>query len=246
MLSKCLGCMQGVVLLSETHPAAMDNPYTYPLKQATEWFGLLTVKDLRGWKRAGGVGFAQQVMLMNERARARGDALVLRDWSHIDFTGVPFAKPTGRSAVEAALGEVFEVRIADTVRHPVDHWLSLSRLPIIAKAGLTLSAHMAGVRAHAEGCARAGWLLRYEDFTRDPDSELGRLCERLGVAYDPTWRERWASYETVTGDKPGQGRGAGAGEIRPLARREHDPGLIGRCRANADYVRACELLGYEP
>jgi hypothetical protein len=64
------------------------------------------------------------------------------------------------------------------------------------------------------------------------------------VAYDAGWETKWRAYRTITGDDP-RGDTRGEEAIRVLPRREAPAGLIERMRAQADYRRACELLGYE-
>jgi len=91
----------------------------------------------------------------------------------------------------------------------------------------------------------AGWM-RYEDVTRDPDGKLRELCGMLGIGFDAGYGERWASYETITGDvQRGQSRGVREARIRPLERKVIDEGLLERFRADDRYQKVCALLGYE-
>ena len=131
------------------------------------------------------------------------------------------------------------------MRHPLDQWLSLSRLDVI-RGALTPEAYLAGVRAFSEQIAGEPFT-RFEDFTRAPMPEARALCERLGVPFDPGFMTRWRAYEKVTGDrKEHASRGGASKQIRPLPRREVEPSLLERFRASEDYRVSCELLGYEP
>jgi hypothetical protein len=115
----------------------------------------------------------------------------------------------------------------------------------IMRGRLSPEVYLRGCGAWAGHAAEVGFV-RYEDFTADPEAVLQTLCERLTIAYDPSWRERWASYATITGDSPRMGsRGAESSEIRTLGRGTLPDGLHGAFLATADYRRACELLGYE-
>src|SRR5512145_1245226 len=61
LISKCLGCMSGVVLLSEIHPLGTN--HFNPLLQAQRWYGLLSTQDLIDLKGRGRIGFADAIEL---------------------------------------------------------------------------------------------------------------------------------------------------------------------------------------
>jgi hypothetical protein len=88
--------------------------------------------------------------------------------------------------------------------------------------------------------------VRYEDLTRDPDGELGKLCAMLEIEFDPGYAERWGSYVHVTGDTNRSGsEGTRVNEIRPLERKGVDERLLERLRGDERYVEICGLLGYD-
>src|SRR5512132_3587664 len=159
LISKCLGCMSGVVLLSEIHPLG-TNQFN-PLVQAQRWYGLLSSQDLHDLKSRGRIGFVDAIELIRRRADDCGQRLVIRDWSHLDFTGVPFiAKPAHRLLTAEALARRFELLQVCTVRHPLDQWLSLSQLAVV-QGRLTLEGFLAGYRRFAEVASGIGFH-RYE------------------------------------------------------------------------------------
>lgn len=239
LISKCLGCMSGVLLLSEIHPLGTN--HFNPLVQAQRWYGLLSTQDLTELKARGRISFADAIALIHQRAGECSQQLVVRDWTHLDFTGVPFvARPAHRLLTAEALGPRFELLQLCTVRHPLDQWQSLSRLAVV-QGRLTLDAYLAGYRRFAE-VARAIGFFRYEDFTRDPKVVMKAICSRLDLRYDRHFTERWRDYAFVTGDVAGSRGGA---EIRPVPRRPVDPDLLRTLAANADYHASLELLGYE-
>ncbi len=242
MLTRCLGSMDKLVVLSEVHPNALK--LTNPARQAHEWFGLISRSERASFERPG-ASFIEFIALVELRARRKGKRLVLRDWSHIDYIGVPYASPTNRPGLIEALAESFEIHAASSVRHPLDQWLSLNSLDVI-RGRLSVEAYLRGVRAFSEQVASPS-PMRFEDFTREPVTELRTLCERMDVPFDPSFITRWHAYEKVTGDrKEHASRGSGRKEIKPLQRRDCDPGLLETFRASEDYRAACELLGYEP
>lgn len=241
LIGKCLGCMDTVTLLSEIHPG--DLATTSPMTQAQRWFGLIDSKDISRWKIRP-PNMLQFVSLCETRASGQGQRLVLRDWSHLDYIGVPYARPAFGFALADELKAVYDIRSATTVRHPVDQYLSLMQLPVVARV-LDFEAYVLGCVRFAEYASEHGFY-KYEDFTRDPDSVLGSICKDLDVPFDPGYREKWHAYTTITGDtSPGLGRGSAKKTIQSFDRKPMDDGLLDAFRGNDDYLRACSLLGYE-
>lgn len=242
LISKCLGSMGSVALLSEIHP--LGTQQFNPLQQAVAWHNLISKGEAKSWARTRKrLTFNDVMAEINRRARERGQSLVVREWSHLDVIGRPFVKPPLRPVMIDALAERFEIAQAITVRHPVDQYLSLVRLDVVQ--GMAVEEYLRGCRVFAEW-AHAEGFVKYEDFTADPDASLRILCDKLRVEFDASYAERWASYDKVTGDtaKANTGRGAAESRIRSLPRRETPEGLLETFRANADYARTLELLGY--
>jgi len=238
VISKCLASMNSVALLSEIHPAG--GRWFNPLQQAHVWHGLLQEEDLARLRGGAPMPFHAAIGLIERRARDRGLALVLRDWSHLDFTAVPFLpQPSYRLTLALALLPAFEIVNTATVRHPIDQWLSLSQLAVI-KGRLGLADYLRGYRRFAEVAVRIGFL-RYEDFTRDPAGAMALLCQRLRLPYDPGFQERWMHYTKITGDTP---PGSRPPEIVPSRRKACPDELIAAFAENEDYRQAIRLLGY--
>jgi hypothetical protein len=238
LISRCLGCMSGVLLLSEIHP--LGTAQFNPLVQAQRWYGLLSSQDLAALRARGGIAFADAIELIHERALDAGQRLVIRDWSHLDFTGVPLvANPAYRLLTAEALARRFQLHQLCTVRHPLDQWLSLRELAAV-RGKLTFERYLAGVRRFAETAAQIGFL-RYEDFVVDPEAVMKELCRRLDLRFDRHFAERWSSYAFVTGDVAGCRSG---GRIEPAPRRPIEPDFLAAVALNTDYRRSLELLGY--
>ena len=213
-----------------------------PVRQARDWFGLVDDNDVSALRqRTGAVRFADIVALIAERCAARGETLVLRDWSHLDFTGAPFERnPPYRFRIVEALESRMPVTRCCTVRHPLDQWLSFRQLSILWK-DYGVDQFLMGYRAFAEQAVELGFF-RYEDFLDDTGSVLDGICQRLELSFDPAWRELWHLYDKLTGDG---GAIRESNEIAPRQRKPVEPGLLAELAANADYNASIEMLGYE-
>lgn len=257
VVGKCLGVMPGVAMHSEVHPAInklLEHPLTQStpdvvkvlqrmeaLRQAHQWFGLLTAEDRAALvQRRTLPSFEDSVDLIHRRAAEKGLVLLLRDWSHLDFAAAPFlARPTFRLTTAELLARKYQVVATTFVRHPIDQWLSIQNIPML-KQRLSLEQYLEGTHKFAIEARRLGFV-RYEDFTKDPDAEVRVLCERLRLPFDPTYKERWAAYTKITGDTRGT---RAQTEIVSLPRRPADPSLIDAFAANPDYRATIEILGY--
>ena len=237
VICRCLASMKDVVLLSEIHPAGMQ--MFNPLQQAHDWYGLLDPEE-KAQARRGEFGFLEAVQLIWQRCESANRVLVLRDWSHLDYTGVPFTMPSFRSALADTLSAAFEVVRFSTVRHPLDQWLSLS-LSKVYREQLGAVKFLRGARRFAESAVETGFV-RFEDFTRNPDRGLRDICTALQLEFDPGYATRWMHHVNITGDVfPGR-----AGDrITPLPRQAVNPGTESRFRSMANYAETVALLGYQ-
>lgn len=237
VICRCLASMEGVVLLSEIHPQGLR--MFDPLQQAVEWYGLLRPMDI-AHVEAGKLSFAQAIGLVAERCAEQDRLLILRDWNHLDYIGLPFAQPGYRPLLAETLQADFELIRFATVRHPLDQWLSLIRNPLFAER-LPIGKYLKGVRRFAEMASGTG-LLHYEDFTANPDDALMRLCAALQLPFDPGYRLRWASYKNITGDVlPGRSE---AEKISSLPRQDMAAEVQQGFANRADYQRILDLMNY--
>jgi hypothetical protein len=239
LIARCIGCMDGIVLLSEINPGGTE--YFDPLVQAHQWFALLSADDLRRiGDRSGALAFEDAITLIDERCRERGLRLVIRDWTHLDYTGVPFVR---RPAYELTLARVLAARFTlnslATVRHPIDQWLSLQRIALPG-GRIPVETFLHGCRRFAREAVRMGFV-RYEDFLRAPQTIMGEICARLALPFDPGFIDKWPHYSKVTGDTEGLARTA----ITAPPPRNYPPELLARLTTNADYREILDMLGYE-
>ncbi len=233
LISRCLGSMDRVCLLSEIHPAGTR--HFNPLRQACDWHGLVDQSEVRDLPPDDSKAFADAIHLIASRAQQNESSLVIRDWSHLDWIGFPFVSPAMSSSWEA-IGDLGPT-IA-TVRHPVDQYRSSRKLALLRDAWDD-PAMWRGMRAFAQSIQGTPWF-RYEDFLAAPDRTLRMICEALSVTYDRKWKHRWADYDKVTGDGIDRNRRA----IRPTERSPIEPGFWQDLRSNEDLLETLDLLKY--
>lgn len=246
IMGRCLGCMDNIWLLSEVHPRAErlrlgGHPIFSALRQAHDWHQVFSAEEASQLARAK-VPYPDLIRLIDEEARLSGRTLVLRDWSHLDFTGVPFAHDVPYRSLHAELlAQNFRIAQFATVRHPVDQWLSLKRLPIIS-GKLSLEAFLAGYRHFAEFARDVGFV-RYEDFVRDPTETMRAVCEALDLPFDSAFLSKWQKYDKITGDTSAAKRDNNT-NIKRRARAPISSNELAAFERNPDYHLSLELLGY--
>lgn len=239
IISKCLGCMRDIVLLSEIHPHGTQ--WFNPLTQAQEWFQLFSDAELRELQKLGTVNFVDLISLIDERCRELNKILIIRDWTHLDFTAVPFLeKPSYHLTAADVFRERFDVQNYSSVRHPIDQWLSLRGLAIL-HGKLSLDDYLLGYYHFAEQVQITGFL-RYEDFVKEPESVMKELCKKLSVPYHAEFIYKWPDYTTITGDT--QSARGDKRIIRPVPRKQMEPGLLEQFEKNQYYIKSLDLLGY--
>lgn len=241
VICKCIATMHGVCLLSEIHPLGPAvGPTFNPLTQAHQWYALLTPDDIKMLQeKQGGIQFADAISLVENRCRENNQILVIRDWTHMDFTGVPFVKPSYRLLTAEALADRFNILSVSSTRHPVTQWLSLNKLAII-KGKLSLEQYLTGYLNFAKAAVETGFQ-RYEDFVADPNSELKKICSVLDIKFDPEYENRWWKYENITGDNSRKEEQV----ISPRKAKKISSDILAPFRADDNYWSALELLGYE-
>lgn len=237
VICRCLASMRDIVLLSEIHPLGVR--MFNPLEQAHTWYGLLTSEDMNA-AESGKLNFVEAIQLISQRCLEQGKTLVLRDWSHLDFTGVPFVQPQFRSLLVESLRHEFTLIRHATVRHPLDQWLSLARQQTYRKQ-LSPFRFLKGCNEFADLAVGTGFN-RYEDFTKSSSETLQSVCNALKLGFDADYAAKWQSYTNITGDVlPGR---AGK-EIATLDRQPADPAEVSRFRALPEYQATIEKLAYQ-
>lgn len=250
IISRCLGCIPGNILLSEVHPRFS---FFHPLIQARDWFDLITEEELLELKSVQKISYLDSIKLISERCQARGLKLIIRDWTHVDFISSPYpASPVYRLSQYELLKEHFDIKQVALVRHPLDSYLSLARLEGI-QGTLDLATYMREYRRFSEAIKEMSFF-RYEDFCGDPATVLCNMCGVLGAAYDERFTDWFRGYHKITGDvlqrtKNRTLAGDRVGErvqndIRPVSRRPEHVTITGQLAGNNDYRAILDALGY--
>jgi len=236
VICKCLACMQDIVLLSEIHP--LGTWQFNPVKQAQQWFQLFSEQELEKYSSQP-ISFNSSIRLINDKVEQQGKKLVLRDWSHLDFTAVPFLpQPSYRLQLYDSLVQDFDVVRIATTRHPIDQWLSMDRFASI-HGRLLLEQYLEDYLRFAQAAKEIGFV-RYEDFTRQPDEVLAQITDALQLQYDPDYKSKWMQYSKITGDQKNKWQ-----EIKPRSRPLLEKALLEKFIANKYYWSALKILGYE-
>jgi hypothetical protein len=236
--------MKDVAVLSEVHPCDPQHKMT---RQASAWYQLLGEDDVPWLQEVSALppleAYAEIVVRLAERSAARGRHLVLRDWSHLDFLGIPFVdRPPMELLTEAALKDRCRLRQAFFVRHPLDQYASSASRPGMAPH-LTPDRFLHAYLAFARLAAARGFH-RYEDFAAEPDSHLRELCRTLDLPFDSGYEERWQIYDKLTGDSAGPSRGFTKQHIAPLPSIHLDEATRDALHHDERYRDSLALLGY--
>jgi len=203
LLSRCIGVLPGVALLSELNPNAVKLfPAFDPLYQDRTWLRLLgeARADHFSKKDLGRVeNFRELVEAFHDCALAASRRLVIRDYNYIDFVGVPFIEdPPRRPTLYTALPNSVPTASIVFVRHPIDQWLSLCKhAPVrdVLKPAAFCEAYAAFLRTLGPGK-----IYKYEDFVRNPDTELWAICNDLSIPFQASFIEKFHHFDCVTGD----------------------------------------------
>ncbi len=239
LISRCLASMRSVALLSEINPKSQS--IFHPLDQAQDWYGLVSDAELRAFKNDSAFEFVDAIKLICDRCNTSGlGELVLRDWSHIDFIGFPFCADAGFDfGLKKALADDFQsVRSVATVRHPIDQYISMRKLDVLAGAW-DEEAVWRGIHRFATAIQEMKWL-RFEDFLSRPNETLEKLCDWLDIPFDITYETRWHDYRNITGDASD----APSNRIERQPRKYVDEDTWQRLASNREFFETLDILGY--
>lgn len=234
LVSKCLGAMKDIVLLSRIHPSGANG--VNPLQQAQEWFGLISDDDLERLRKQEGWPYNEIIQMILERAERAGKKLIITDWSNPDFVAdKPVSELAGVFLHSAVLETQFDVSAAALIRHPIDQWIGLQnaeggsapKMDIFLRGCARFAANLDGIN-----------FIRFEDFLSDPWTALQKLCEILNAPFDADWENNWREYRTITGE-PAARKPEGAEGLT------FDDDLLAKFKADPNYAAAIQDLGYD-
>jgi hypothetical protein len=238
--------MSDVLLLSEVHPLssrkASDKGEQFfdPLIQACYWHNILSPEDISARQ----YNYLERIQLIASRCNNNFKQLVIRDFTQIDFIGIPARlEPSYYLRHARLLSAFFEVIPFALVRHPIDTWLSQRGMPPYSQA-LAINYFLNGYFEYARQIQPFGFI-RYEDFVEDPEQQMQIICDKLQIQFDKNFLIHWSSYDKITGDLDhARSRTAGITKIISLPRRSVDDNILSQFRANKKYWEALKLLNY--
>ncbi|WP_197451346.1 tetratricopeptide repeat protein [Rosistilla oblonga] len=182
--------------------------------------------------------FCDAIELLLQRCDALGKTLVIRDWSHADFHGFPyFSDCTYQLRLREVLLQRFDVRSVATVRHPLNHYLSMKQLTVLKKRWDDCQV-LTGMHHFAEEIQSMPWF-RHEDFACDSDGILQQITVELGIPFAPSYRDLWWKGSKITGDGTRQN-----GQIRAPIRRSVPTELWPVLSNSTQFRQTLDLLGY--
>ena len=112
-----------------------------------------------------------------------------------------------------------------SLRNPVDTWLSLRRLTLIKKAEVTPTKFINAYLIYLEKTT-GDYRLLYENFLSNPNQELQNMCIALELEFDAEYESKWYHYQNITGDLSNSSSLRETQTIKPRARRELNPDTL--------------------
>ena len=213
LISKCLGSMNTVALLSEIHPNAQKAVSFNAVKQAQQW---LDFDPTYPWQTN---NFVTAIKAIEQHCSQQQQILLLRDWSHVDYLGVPVtSKPDNQASLVNALKNDFHIQNIQLIRNPVDTWLSTRRLNLIKAAKISSTEFIQAYLNYLNNTS-SDFQLLYENFLIDPDNTLKQACCHLKIEYDSLYKNKWHKFKQLTGDLSNQSSHRSKPTIKPRARR---------------------------
>jgi hypothetical protein len=220
LVTRLFVALPRTVVLSETNPrsANLFGGFLNPLAQLRKWRPALleSVTEFNDDE----IGFPPRFGEMLEGVRAAGAGygyrLIVRDFNYADFIGAPFAwPPPGDSSLDRAVAGRMGICDLVLARHPADQLASLRSHRALERV-LSAELFLAGCERFLDVFS-ATPLFRYEDLVRSPEPTFRRMCEALGVDYDPAALTAFAEVTTATGHLASAGEQAIAAPARNAA-----------------------------
>lgn len=234
LISRCLGAMPNVQLLSEVDPLS-------PFRPTSDF----TPTDLINLTRRATRPvddpllinlFLSGLAVLLDEMRRIGCNLVLRDHPHGKYCFGP--QISARPALRKILAGHFEQRAVVTVRHPLDSFLALEADGWQHFAPFTLEEYAGRYKAFLLDHAGLP-ILRYEDFVEDPAMRMQWLCAELDIGYNPGFIDIFPVLH-LSGDS-----GRTGSRIAHRSRRPLPPLVAAEDLERPAYQRLCHELGYD-
>jgi hypothetical protein len=202
LLARMFGALPGCVVLSETNPrsANLFGGHLNPLSQLRQWRPELT-EHFSDWDESE-IGypprFGEMLDILTETATKKELRLLVRDYTYVDFIGVPYVWPVPCDcSLDMALNGRFAMIELFLVRRPPDQLASLRIHPPFAHV-ITAERLLDGYRAFLAAKPDVP-IYHYEDLMAAPQVTFRRMCETLQVPFDVRGLTDFQSVKHVTG-----------------------------------------------
>lgn len=206
IISKCIAALRGVYFLSEIHPFRANSPQFDPMAVIAQFqaqYGALSTTEMTS-------AFLAQMAIVAQCVKQRRGHLVIRDHAHTDFCarGGTLA-PTMLSTLSEA---GYRTNAVVTIRDPVESYISM----------LNNGWRELGFDSYCErwlaflDCYSDRPVYRYEDFCKNPESEIIRMCDDLHIPFDSNFRDGIPN-QRLTGDSGRRSDDIGGRAAKPIS-----------------------------
>lgn len=183
LLSRVLGSLEQVVLLSEINPN-QNHSFHYDIRyQMKNWYGVDVI----------GNSFIEKMDYVYNWCIYNNKQLVIRDVSAFDFMANASNgfKPKGNFQLIQQLNEHYPLQVIGFVRDAIDVWISRDCPPSFSTHYYNYISKLIELKIP---------LFKYEDFCKDPEEMSKNICQTLGLEYDKNMTSKFSTYHNVTGD----------------------------------------------
>jgi len=248
--------MDKIALLSEIHPKGPEVTLSFygtskinmvmlfhPITQAKEWHNIALSRAESDIKLTPPDDeFLAYIEEIYDYVNQNHQFLVIRDWCHLDYTGIPFCQPTYINHLTQILTGRFLLNQVYLIRHPIDQLVSFAKaIPV----QFSLEKYLYGYLAYIKS-APPDQLVKYEDFVDSPDGTLRKITQMLEVPYDPEWSVKWSQNRKITGDFRAIGKAQETAEasIERRPRPPVAPNILQSFERSNAYQEILALTGY--
>lgn len=204
IISKTISSQKNVILLSEIHPEGskvrkmmrVNDELGDPLYQFQAWYKLFSEKEYCKIKSSN-LNFLEKIKIIYEKTKEQNKILIIRDWSFIDYFGVPFVTPEYKNSILEILQKEFEIKNIFLVRDPLETFLSCMKLPFFS-SNYTFDMFLNGYDLFINNIKKNN-IIKFEKFVLDPNKNIKKISRILDFQFDENYKERFKETN-ITGD----------------------------------------------
>ena len=226
--------MKKVMLISEVHPhntqRVMFNPFD-PVQQ----FQAQHYKNFSFTREELEQEFQSRVDKVFQKCAENQFQLVLRD--HAQFDYMEHQTIHRDRPLIKTLEKKYEIKSVVTLRNPIEAYASLRQS--FPRVQLSFDSYCERLNLFLDDY-RDSSFFHYEDFVTDPDGVMKKICDKVGLEFDPEFRRKFYRIK-LTGDS---GRGKEEQEIKRLPLREFDERYRQEVMNSVHYKKIAHALGY--